>query len=119
MRAIGSSNGGPRPIPPETQTRSPGADHGLAPRSNTRPSLTREDQRQPDFRVPDHDALGVLTLRHFHRGLDAFPLEQLLADALRDDALEVGNALRLDGLARGLLGLAVQTEVHPVAPLGG
>src|SRR5262249_15789291 len=44
--------------------------------------------------------------------LDPLPLEQLRADALRDDPLEVRDALRLDPLALGFLLLLREDELH-------
>src|SRR6185312_2008115 len=74
--------------------------------------VAAEHPRQPGLRVADDDDLRVGTRRQLFRRLDALPLEQLLADPRRDDALEVGDALCLDALALGLLLLLLQHELH-------
>ena len=58
--------------------------------------------------------LEFVALHQLHRRLDALPLEQLVADALADDVLEVLDAGGFDALALGFLLLALQHELHPL-----
>ena len=53
------------------------------------------------------------------RHLDGLPLQQLGTDALGDDGLKVGDALRLDALAVGFLTLAIEHEAHALGLLLG
>src|SRR5262245_30525214 len=78
-------------------------------------SLVAEDDRQAVLARADHDDFRVGALGDLHRRLDALPLQELLGDPLRDDALEVGDALRFDPLALGLLALLLEHELHPLA----
>src|SRR5262245_22944384 len=82
--------------------------------SRARASLpvSRIDQWETVSRIPDDDHFGILTLDQFHRRLDAFPLEELFADALRDDVLEILNTRGLDPFAFGFLLLALKHKLH-------
>src|SRR5262249_42956286 len=74
--------------------------------------LAAEDDRQPVLAAADDDDLRVAARGQLLRGLDPLPLEELGADALCDDPLEVGDPLRLDALALGFLLLFLQHELH-------
>src|SRR5262245_3730236 len=74
--------------------------------------LVPQNNRQTGLRAPDHDHFRIRAVGQLLGGFDAFPLEQLGADALRHDPLEIGDALRLDALALRLLLLLLQHELH-------
>ena len=78
------------------------------------------NQRQAGLGVTDHDHLRVGAAGQLDCGLDALPLEQLVADALRDDVLEVLDAACLDALAFGFLalfsGARIPSAVRPAGP---
>jgi hypothetical protein len=76
--------------------------------SRPRLFVAAEHQRQPRFRVAHDDDLGIRAGRQLLGRLDALPLEELRADALRDDSLEVGDALRFDALPLRFLLLLLQ-----------
>src|SRR5206468_5731211 len=75
-------------------------------------AFAAQNNGQPGPRIPDHDNLGIAARGELFGRLDSFPLEQLRADPLCDDALEVGNALRLDALPLRLLLLFLKHELH-------
>src|SRR5450759_5519693 len=62
-----------------------------------------QDQRKPVLAAADHHNFGIRTLGQVFRGLDAFPFQQLRADALSHDLLEVADARGFDPLALGFL----------------
>src|SRR5919108_5765983 len=70
-----------------------------------------ENDGQAALVAQQHD-LAVRALRQLVRDLDRLPLQQLGADALGDDVLEIGDALALDALALRLLSLSIQDESH-------
>src|SRR5262249_32282664 len=74
--------------------------------------LAAQDDREPALRISDHHHLGVGRQRELLGGLDALPLEEILADARGHDPLEVGDALGLDPLALGFLLLLLEDELH-------
>mmetsp|Transcript_28586 Transcript_28586/g.68171 ORF Transcript_28586/g.68171 Transcript_28586/m.68171 type:complete len:293 (-) Transcript_28586:94-972(-) len=76
-----------------------------------------EEDREGVSGVADKDNLGVGRLRQTLRGLDALPLQELLRDALRHDALEVCDAAGFDGLALRLLALLREHKRHARALL--
>jgi hypothetical protein len=61
----------------------------------------------------------VVRVTRRRRTFDALPAEELFGDALRDDLLEVGDALGLDDLALGLGLLPLQHPRHPLRLLLG
>src|SRR4029077_4450706 len=89
-----------------------GRDPPAAGLRSLRPLLRPEKQRQPGLAAAHHDDLRVRRRGELLGGLDALPLEELLADPLRDDLLEIGDALRLYTLALGFLLLLGQHVLH-------
>src|SRR5436190_1322524 len=83
-----------------------------------KPLLVAEDDGQTAL-VAEHDDLRVRALRQLMGDLDRLPLQELRADALGDDRLEVRDALGLDALAIRLLPLTVEHEAHPLRLLLG
>jgi hypothetical protein len=77
-----------------------------------RPCLLRQHQRQSVLGVADDDDLGVGALGQGLRGLNAFPLQELRADSLGHDLLEVMDALGFNPLAVRFLALFLQAEAH-------
>src|SRR5262245_2290174 len=67
-----------------------------------------EDDRQSSLAVTHDDHLRVVRHREALRRLDALPLQQAVADTLRNGRLKVPDALRLDALALRLPLLPVQ-----------
>src|SRR5258708_34783760 len=74
--------------------------------------LLPQNQRQSILVVANDDDLSVYALGKIFRGLDSLPFQELRADALRDDLLEVANALGFNALALGFLRFLLQAEVH-------
>src|SRR5438552_810267 len=83
-----------------------------------KPLLVGEDDGKAAL-VAQHDDLRVRALRQLVGDLDRLPLQELRADALGDDRLEVRDALSLDALAIRLLPLTVEHEAHPLRLLFG
>src|SRR6266404_6958535 len=75
-------------------------------------SLLSQNNRQPVLPAADYHHLRVLALGQRLRRLNALPLQQLRADALRHNLLEVANAGRLNAFALGLLAFTLQAEAH-------
>ena len=74
--------------------------------------LAAENDREARLGIPDDDDLRIRAARQLFGRFDPLPFEQLRADALRHDPLEVGDALGLDALALGLLLFLLQHEFH-------
>src|SRR5438132_10810458 len=92
--------------------------HGAPQLEDPKPLLVGEDDGKAAL-VAEHDDLRVRALRQLVGDLDRLPLQELRADALGDDRLEVRDALGLDALAIRLLPLTVEHEAHPLRLLLG
>src|SRR5437867_3974327 len=71
-----------------------------------------QDQWQPILIVTNHHDLGIRTLGKVFCGFDAFPLQQLRADALGDNLLKVTDTGGFNPLALRFLLFFLQSEVH-------
>src|SRR5215470_508417 len=85
---------------------------GHNPASHKHHKLLSEDERQAVLSAAHHNHLAVRTLGQSFRRLNPFPLQQLRADSLSDDLLEVADALRFDSLALRFLRFFLQAEIH-------
>src|SRR6266436_1990794 len=83
-----------------------------APKTPCRFSLLSQDQRQPVLPAANHHNLCIRTLGQKFRGFNPFPFQQLRADALGHDLLEVAHTSGFDPLALCFLLFFLQTETH-------
>src|SRR6266404_2236355 len=74
--------------------------------------LLPQNQRQPVLPAANHHNLCIRTLGQKFRSFNAFPLQQLRADALGYNLLEVAHARSFDPLALRFLLFFLQAETH-------
>src|SRR5207237_1045329 len=75
-------------------------------------SLLSQHQGQAVLGIANNHDLSVLAVGEFLSRLNAFPGQQLLADARSHRLLEVADALGLNALAVGFLLFFLQAEGH-------
>src|ERR1035437_4074290 len=81
------------------------------PQAAAGPGLLSEDQRQAVLAAADHHNFGIRTLSQIFRGFNAFPFQQLRADALGDNLLEIADARSFDPLTLGFLLFFLQAKL--------